>query len=103
VPSVICDGLVLAALRLMLVVVGCHLMAMALYQQHTDAHGADLAYADQVFWLKYFLSSQSAILWMSVLFFMSTDLLLDWHAGAQATATMSLLGSRLTWAGSSWR
>ena len=31
-----------------------------------------LARAETVFWLKYFLSSQSAILWMSVLFFMST-------------------------------
>jgi hypothetical protein len=31
-----------------------------------------LANAEQVFWLKYFLSSQSAILWMSMLFFMST-------------------------------
>jgi ABC-type transport system involved in cytochrome c biogenesis permease subunit len=33
---------------------------------------ADLARAETVFWLKYFLSSQSAILWMSMLFFMST-------------------------------
>jgi cytochrome c-type biogenesis protein CcsB len=34
-------------------------------------HG-ELASAEKVFGLKYFLSSQSAIMWMSVLFFMST-------------------------------
>lgn len=32
------------------------------------SYGGDLARAEQVFWLKYFLSSQSAILGMSVLF-----------------------------------
>ena len=46
------------------------LLAIWLYQ--TPAGGADLARADQVFMLKYFISSQSAILWMSMLFFMST-------------------------------
>ncbi|MFM7972092.1 MAG: c-type cytochrome biogenesis protein CcsB, partial [Betaproteobacteria bacterium] len=48
------------------------LLAIHLYGQNTDAFGADLAAADKVFLLKYFLSSQSAILWMSMLFFMST-------------------------------
>jgi hypothetical protein len=38
---------------------------------HLSYQGS-LARAEQVFWLKYFLSSQSAILWMSMLFFMST-------------------------------
>ena len=62
VPSVIAMGWFWRPLRLLLVLVGLATWgAMALYQQHTDAHGADLAYADQVFWLKYFLSSQSAI------------------------------------------
>ena len=32
------------------------------------AYQGNLARADEVFWLKYFLSSQSAILWMSMLF-----------------------------------
>ena len=50
---------------LMLGVAAASLLAIASYQ-------GDLARAEQVFWLKYFLSSQSAILWMSVLFFMST-------------------------------
>ena len=49
----------------MTVVAAFSLLGVVLYQ-------GDLARADSVFWLKYFLSSQSAILWMSVLFFMST-------------------------------
>ena len=53
-------------LRLLAFVVACAaLLGIASYQ-------GDLARAETVFWLKYFLSSQSAILWMSVLFFMST-------------------------------
>jgi cytochrome c-type biogenesis protein CcsB len=62
------------------------------------AYEGSLARAEQVFWLKYFLSSQSAILWMSMLFFMST--LFYWigmFARSQAGA-MELLGSRLAWA-----
>ena len=50
---------------LVLVVTGLSLLAIYLYQ-------GDLARSEQVFLLKYFLSSQSAILWMSLLFFMST-------------------------------
>ncbi len=62
------------------------------------SYGGDLARAEQVFWLKYFLSSQSAILWMSVLFFMSTvfywlPILIKGQGG-----TFELLGSRLAWA-----
>jgi cytochrome c-type biogenesis protein CcsB len=101
-----------------IVVAGASLLAIASYQ-------GDLARADSVFWLKYFLSSQSAILWMSVLFFMST--LFYWigffvagppqdkngplggqrghevpSVGAFSTGkqgdTMDLIGSRLAWA-----
>ena len=97
------------------------LLAIHLYGRHTDAFGADLAAADQVFLLKYFLSSQSAILWMSVLFFMST--VFYWigmlagpaavgaSGGAMGTASAGVagglgagyntgfrLGSRLAWA-----
>lgn len=50
---------------LMLVVAGLSLAGIVSYQ-------GSLARAETVFWLKYFLSSQSAILWMSMLFFMST-------------------------------
>jgi hypothetical protein len=42
------------------------LLAIHLYGKNSDAFGADLAAADSVFLLKYFLSSQSAILWMSM-------------------------------------
>jgi len=72
-------------------------VAMALYMRTTDDYGADLAQADKVFWLKYLLSSQSAILWMSVLFFMST--LFYWLGVLARSDTATRLGSRLTWAG----
>jgi len=51
--------------NLMLAVAALSLGAIALYQ-------GDLGRAETVFGLKYFLSSQSAILWMSMLFFIST-------------------------------
>ena len=70
IPSAIWLGWFWRPLRtLMLVVSAVALMAIGLYQ--VDGAGS-LARADTVFGLKYFLSSQSAILWMSVLFFMST-------------------------------
>jgi cytochrome c-type biogenesis protein CcsB len=75
---------------LMLVVTALSLLAIYLYQ-------GDLARSEQVFLLKYFLSSQSAILWMSLLFFMST---VFYWAGmfirGQADA-MESLGSRMAW------
>ncbi|MBS0427918.1 MAG: c-type cytochrome biogenesis protein CcsB [Proteobacteria bacterium] len=79
-------------LRALALVVGAaSLLAIASYQ-------GDLARADSVFWLKYFLSSQSAILWMSVLFFMSTVFYwLGVFGGSQADA-MERIGSRIAWA-----
>jgi cytochrome c-type biogenesis protein CcsB len=75
---------------LTLVVAVFSLLAIAAYQ-------GDLARADQVFWLKYFLSSQSAILWMSLLFFMSTAFYwVGMFARGQAD-TMERLGSGLAW------
>ena len=75
---------------LMLVVSGLSLLAISLYQ-------GDLARSEQVFLLKYFLSSQSAILWMSMLFFISTAF---YWAGmfirGQGDALESL-GSRMAW------
>ncbi len=60
--------------------------------------GADLKRADTVFWLKYFLSSQSAILWMSMLFFMSTVFYwLGMFSKTQADA-MEGIGSKMAWA-----
>jgi cytochrome c-type biogenesis protein CcsB len=64
-----------------------------------NSYQGDLGRADSVFWLKYFLSSQSAILWMSVLFFMSTTFYwLGLFGGRQGNA-MELIGSRIAWAG----
>jgi cytochrome c-type biogenesis protein CcsB len=100
VPALIALGWFWGALRGLSAGVGaCTLLAIALYQQHPGHYGADLAAADKVFLLKYLLSSQSAILWMSVLFFMST--LFYWlglfsKAGNEAAGLR--IGSRLAWA-----
>jgi cytochrome c-type biogenesis protein CcsB len=61
------------------------------------AYQGELANADKVFWLKYFLSSQSAILWMSVVFFMSTVFYWLGIFAKQESSTMELIGSRLAW------
>ena len=76
---------------LALVVAAAALLAIASYQ-------GDLARAESVFWLKYFLSSQSAILWMSVLFFMSTGFYWLGFFGDRQSDAMELIGSRLAWA-----
>ncbi len=75
------------------------LLAISLYGRTTDGFGADLAAADGVFLLKYFLSSQSAILWMSLLFFMST--VFYWTgmlARGTGGGTGFKLGSGMAWA-----
>ena len=60
IPAVIAMGWFWRPLRLlMLLVTGFSLLGIVTYQ-------GDLARAEQVFWLKYFLSSQSAILWMKI-------------------------------------
>ena len=79
---------------LMLVVAAVALMAIGLYQQ--DGVGS-LARADTVFGLKYFLSSQSAILWMSMLFFISTAFYWVGMFARGEGKTMSMLGSRIAW------
>ncbi|MBL0422340.1 c-type cytochrome biogenesis protein CcsB [Ramlibacter sp. AW1] len=92
IPSAIWLGWFWRPLRaLMVAVAAFSLLAIAAYQ-------SDLARADTVFWLKYFLSSQSAILWMSVLFFMSTTFYwLGMFARGQAAA-MERIGSGVAWA-----
>jgi cytochrome c-type biogenesis protein CcsB len=95
VPSMIWLGWFWRPLRLLSVVVGAlALLAIWLYQ--TPEGTADLARADQVFMLKYFISSQSAILWMSVLFFMST--VFYWVGMlTRAGDAFESLGSRMAW------
>ena len=95
VPSLVALGWFWRPLRtLMLVVAAAALLAIASYQ--IDGQG-QLARAESVFWLKYFLSSQSAILWMCVLFFMSTAFYWLGMASRGEGATLSLIGSRLAW------
>ena len=65
------------------------LFAIQLYQ-------GDLARAEQAFFLKYFLSSQSAILWMSALVYLST--LFYWVGFLARSDTGSSIGSKLLWA-----
>jgi cytochrome c-type biogenesis protein CcsB len=92
IPSAIWLGWFWRPLRvLMMGVAAFSLLAIWAYQ-------GSLARAEQVFWLKYFLSSQSAILWMSMLFFMSTLFYWVGMFARSQTATMELLGSRLAWA-----
>ncbi len=77
---------------LMLVVAGLSLFAINAYQ-------GDLARAEQVFGLKYFLSSQSAILWMSMVFFIST---VFYWAGMFIRGQgdqLESLGSKMAWVG----
>ncbi len=91
VPAVIWLGWFWRPVRLLLVLVaGFALLGITSYQ-------GSLARAETVFWLKYFLSSQSAILWMSVLFFMAT---IFYGIGTFATGqsrNMEIIGSRITW------
>ena len=73
VPALVGLGWFWGSMRtLMLASGGAALLAIALYGRTADAYGADLAQAENLFLLKYLLSSQSAILWMSLLFFMAT-------------------------------
>ena len=96
IPSAIAMGWFWRPLRALLVVVTLASLAGIWSYQ------GDLARAEQVFWLKYFLSSQSAILWMSVLFFMGT--LFYWmgmiagQGEGGRSASFELLGSRIVWA-----
>ena len=96
IPATIAMGWFWRPLRaLMLVVTLASLLGIWSYQ-------GDLANAEQVFWLKYFLSSQSAILWMSVLFFMGT--LFYWlgmiagQGEGGRSASFESMGSRIVWA-----
>ena len=101
VPALIALGCFWSPLRLLGLTAGAAtLLAIALYARQTDGFGADLAAGEQVFWLKYLLSSQSAILWMGLLFYMST--LFYWggmfsRAGRNSVA--EVVGSKLAWGG----
>ena len=90
-PVVIWLGWFWAPLRnLMLVVAAVSLLAI-------QSYGGDLARADEVFWLKYFISSQSAILWMSMLFFISTAFYWSGMLLRGRGDALELLGTRMAW------
>jgi len=78
--------------HLMVAVAVLSLLAVYSYQ-------GDLARADTVFGLKYFLSSQSAILWMSMLFFISTVFYWGGMFIQAQRDTLETLGSRMAWVG----
>jgi len=59
-------------------------------------YDGSLAAAEQKFFLKYMLSSQSAILWMSALFVFST--VFYWIGLLSRSGSGSAIGSRLCWA-----
>ncbi|NRR32955.1 c-type cytochrome biogenesis protein CcsB [Oxalobacteraceae bacterium] len=60
-------------------------------------YGGDLDLANKKFFLKYMLSSQSAILWMGTMFFLST--LFYWLGLLSRSPFGGSVGSRLCWAG----
>jgi cytochrome c-type biogenesis protein CcsB len=80
------------ALNLMVGVAALSLLTIVSYQ-------GDLARADSVFWLKYFLSSQSAILWMSMVFFISTAFYWAGMLIRSQSDVLETLGSRMAWTG----
>jgi cytochrome c-type biogenesis protein CcsB len=89
VPALVWLGWFWRPLRvLMLVVAFFSIAGIALYQ-------GQIARAETVFWLKYFLSSQSAILWMCMLFFMSTGFY--WIGVFTRGESASQIGSVLCW------
>ncbi|MDR1424872.1 MAG: c-type cytochrome biogenesis protein CcsB [Azoarcus sp.] len=55
----------------------------------------DLARANQVFFLKYLISSQTAVSWMSAFFFLATAVY--WFGLASGSSFARRSGSRLTW------
>jgi cytochrome c-type biogenesis protein CcsB len=65
------------------------LWAISMYDGQLDM-------ATTKFWLRYMLSSQSAILWMSVMFCLST--MFYWIGFAGRSESISSLGSKLSWA-----
>ncbi len=91
-PAAIWMGWFWRPLRVLMVAVATlSLLAITSYR-------GDLAQADTVFWLKYFLSSQSAILWMCMLVFMSTVFYWGGLLLRGTTASFERIGSGLAWA-----
>ncbi|KKL40717.1 c-type cytochrome biogenesis protein CcsB [Burkholderia contaminans] len=89
VPALIALGWRWKPARLMMASIAVlALLSIRIYQ-------GDLARADSAFFLKYFLSSQSAILWMSALFVLAT--IFYWIGLLARSASGSAIGQKLTW------
>ncbi|MDE3208219.1 MAG: c-type cytochrome biogenesis protein CcsB [Pseudomonadota bacterium] len=74
----------------LMVVITAGLSLFAIHEYH-----GQIASADQVFWLKYFLGSQTAIMWMSFLFVLATCIY--WVALLGRSEFSGKLASTLTW------
>ncbi|WP_293759609.1 c-type cytochrome biogenesis protein CcsB [uncultured Aquitalea sp.] len=61
-----------------------------------NAYHGELARGQTAFWLKYALSSQSAIMWMCTLFFLATGVY--WAGLIARSGLLTRMGSGLTWA-----
>ena len=93
IPSVIALAWFWRPLRiLVLVVAGLSLLAIWSYQ-------GSLERAETVFWLKYFFSSQSAIMWMSLLLFMATAFYWVAVFAKDRGEVIEIVASRLVWTG----
>jgi len=91
VPAAVWLGWLWRPLRMLMALVGAlSLGAIALY-------GGALARAEEAFLLKYFLSSQSAILWSCMLFFIATAFYWLGMLVRSDDNAFGLLGTRLTW------
>ncbi|WP_419685976.1 c-type cytochrome biogenesis protein CcsB [Burkholderia theae] len=89
VPALITLGWRWKPARLMMASIAVmSLLSIQIYQ-------GDLARADSAFFLKYFLSSQSAILWMSALFVLAT--MFYWIGLLARSQTGAAIGQKLTW------
>ncbi|MCA8254981.1 c-type cytochrome biogenesis protein CcsB [Burkholderia sp. AU31624] len=89
VPALIALGWRWKPARLMMASIAVlALLSIQIYQ-------GDLARADSAFFLKYLLSSQSAILWMSALFVLAT--IFYWIGLLARSASGSAIGQKLTW------
>ncbi len=90
-PSAIALGWFWRPLRILtLVVASLSLLAVWSYQ-------GSLERAETVFWLKYFFSSQSAIMWMSLLFFMATAFYWVAVFAKGRGEVIEVVASRLVW------
>ena len=90
-PSMIALGWFWRPLRvLMVAVAGISMLAIWSYQ-------GSLERAETVFWLKYFFSSQSAIMWMSLLFFMATAFYWVAVFARGKGDVIEIVASRLVW------